>query len=117
MRDNVFNNIPVQYDSISKATEELSFNMASDLYTGSLLKTLAASKPGARILELGTGSGLATSWIIGGMDKNAKLVTVDNNELLISIARQNLNDDRIAFVCTDGHQWINAYQGESFDMI
>ena len=65
-------NIPSQYEAIASATKQLDFNMASDLYTGSLLKTLVASKPGARILELGTGSGLATSWIAGGMNKNGR---------------------------------------------
>ena len=91
--------------------------MASDLYTGSLLKTLVASKAGGRILELGTGSGLATSWILEGMDKHSNLVTVDNNELLISVTKQNLKDERIAFVCADGYAWISKYKGPLFDVI
>ena len=44
-------NIPTAYKAIEVATRELSFNMASDLYTGSLLKTLVASKQHARILN------------------------------------------------------------------
>ena len=63
--------------------------MASDLYTGSLLKTLVASKKSCRILELGTGSGLATSWILQGMDKNAHLITVENNPALMEIQNNN----------------------------
>ncbi len=117
MQDNIFTDIPVQYESISAATKELSFNMASDLYTGSLLKTLVASKLSGRILELGTGSGLATSWIADGMDKNSKLVTVDNNALLMDVAKQNLPDGRIQFVCADGYEWLLKYNGESFDLI
>ena len=72
MEDAVFADIPVQYKSIVKATAALSFNMNSDLYTGSLLKTLVASKKAGRILELGTGGGLATSWILEGMDEYAE---------------------------------------------
>src|SRR6185437_16272723 len=117
MRDDTFISIPLQYESISKATKALSFPMASDLYTGSLLKTLAASKAGGRILELGTGSGLATSWILEGMDKNSTLLTIDNNELLISVAKQNLTDERIAFICANGYQWIKEYKDLPFDMI
>jgi predicted O-methyltransferase YrrM len=117
MRDDIFIDIPVQYESISKATKTLSFNMASDLYTGSLLRTLVASKAGGRMLELGTGSGLATSWIIEGMDTRSKLVTVDNNRLLIDVARQHLKDERIEFVCADGYTWINEYEGPLFDLI
>jgi len=117
MQDNIFTDIPVQYESISAATKELSFNMASDLYTGSLLKTLVASKLSGRILELGTGSGLATSWITDGMDKDSKLVTVDNNALLMDVAKQNLPDARIQFVCADGYEWLLKYNGEPFDLI
>ncbi|HEV8084442.1 MAG TPA: methyltransferase domain-containing protein [Chitinophagaceae bacterium] len=117
MQDDTFTDIPVQYDSILKVTKELNFNMSSDLYIGSLLKTLVAAKPGGRILELGTGSGLATSWIADGMDKYSKLVTVDNNELLISVAKKNLKDQRIEFVCADGYEWINEYKGSLFDVI
>ena len=53
------NNIPSQYELITSESRQLDFNMASDIYTGSLLKKLVSSKPGGRILELGTGSGLA----------------------------------------------------------
>ena len=91
--------------------------MASDLYTGSLLKTLVASKPSGRILELGTGSGLATSWILNGMGKNAKLITVDNNDILLDIAKESLADPRIKFVLADGYEWIKNYKGEKFDLV
>ena len=91
--------------------------MASDLYTGSLLKTLVASKPSGKILELGTGSGLATSWILSGMGKNAKLITVDNNDVLLDIAKEALDDPRIKFVLADGYEWIRNYKGEKFDVV
>src|SRR4030095_17030768 len=117
MIDSIFSDIPVQYEHIAEATRAIEFNMASDMQTGSLLKTLAASKPGGRILELGTGSGLATSWIVGGMDKGAVLVTVENNEVLLSVAQQNLKDNRIQFVLEDGYRWLKEYEGEKFDLI
>jgi len=110
-------NIPTAYEAIVSATNDLSFNMASDIYTGSLLKTLVASKPGGRILELGTGSGLATSWIISGLDENAVLTTVENNAMLLSVAQENLPDARINFVLEDGYKWLQDYQGEKFDLI
>jgi len=116
MQDQIIN-IPSQYKAIASATRQLDFNMASDLYTGSLLKTLVASKPGARILELGTGSGLATSWIAGGMHKDAVLVTVENNEVLLSVAKENLKNNRIQFVLEDGYTWLKEYKGEKFDLI
>jgi predicted O-methyltransferase YrrM len=117
MQDNIFFDIPAPYKGIVKATKELEFNMASDLYTGSLLKTLVASKPSGRFLELGTGSGLATSWLLDGMDKKSTLVTVDNNELLQNIAKQQLPDKRITFVLADGYEWIKSFGGELFDLV
>lgn len=91
--------------------------MASDLYTGSLLKTLVASKPSGRILELGTGSGLATSWIVSGMRENAKLISVDNNSILLDIAKEALGNSKIEFVLADGYEWIKNYKGEKFDLV
>jgi predicted O-methyltransferase YrrM len=117
MEDAVFTDIPVSYPSILQATSALSFNMNSDLYTGSLLKTLVASKPAGRILELGTGGGLATSWILSGMDDRSRLVTVENNAALLGIAKGQLADHRVEFVLADGYQWLINYQGEKFDLI
>ncbi len=117
MNDQVIASVPAEYGNIKEATDELKFNMASDLLTGSLLKTLAASKPAGRFLELGTGTGLATSWIIAGMDTNSSLLTIENNVLLIDIARKYINDRRIEFLTTDGYDWIKNYKGEKFDFI
>ncbi|MES1215290.1 MAG: SAM-dependent methyltransferase, partial [Bacteroidota bacterium] len=63
MNDSEIVDVPVEYVKIKEATDEMKFNMASDLYTGSLLKTLVASKPSGKFLELGTGTGLATAWM------------------------------------------------------
>src|SRR5215472_13672263 len=109
MVDTIFQDVPVQYERIAQSTKKLEFNMASDLQTGSLLKTLVASKPSGRILELGTGTGLATSWIIDGMDEGTRLITVDNNELLIDIAKEALRNPRVEFILADGYEWIENY--------
>src|SRR5205809_4360991 len=117
MTDTIFLEMPVQYEIIVQATKKLDFKMASDMQTGSLLKTLVASKPSGRILELGTGTGLATSWIVDGMDERTKLITIENNTLLLDIARKALQDSRLAFVLADGYAWIQTYSGEKFDMV
>ena len=117
MEDTVFTDIPVHYKTIIEKTGKLSFNMNSDLYTGSLLKTLVASRKSGNILELGTGGGLATSWIIEGMDDQSRLVTVENNPALLEIAKEQLNDRRIEFILADGYKWLKHYKGEKFDLI
>lgn len=117
MNDAVENNIPVAYERIKETTDTMQFNMASDLYTGSLLKTLVASKTSGRLLELGTGTGLATAWIVAGMDEKSSLLTIENNEILIEVAKENINDKRVEFVLADGYEWIKSYAGEKFDFI
>ena len=92
--------------------------MPSDVYIGTLLKTLISSKPAGRFLELGTGIGLSLAWMIDGMDENARLITVDNDQELIAIAAQYFgNDERVKIVCDDGGTWIRNYKEEKFDLV
>jgi predicted O-methyltransferase YrrM len=117
MNDAKITRIPIEYEYIKEATEELKFNMASDLYTGSLLKTLAASKPAGRFLELGTGTGLATAWILAGLDTKSSLITIENNEPLIDVAKKYISDSRVEFILADGYEWLKNYKEEKFDFI
>ena len=108
---------PDGYEKIRQATDDLEFNMASDPETGSLLQTLAASKPAGRFLELGTGTGLATAWIASALDENSSLISIDNSESLLSIARKYLDDRKIEFILEDAYDWIRNYHGKPFDFI
>jgi predicted O-methyltransferase YrrM len=109
---------PESYNAICSATTELGFTMASDVKTCSLLRTLAASKPGGSFLELGTGTGLCTSWILGGMDNDSTLISIDNDEKVLSVARRFLGaDKRLQLVSMDGEQWVNANKHGQFDYI
>ncbi|MBA4056573.1 MAG: SAM-dependent methyltransferase [Marivirga sp.] len=109
---------PGTYKAISEATEASGFTMASDIKTCSLLRTLAASKPGAELLELGTGTGLSTSWILDGMDGESTLISIDNDQSLLDIAERFLGKDtRLSLVNTDGGEWIDANRHLRFDYI
>jgi len=74
-------------------TRASGFKMASEPLTCSLLRTLAASKPSARFLELGSGTGLSTAWLLDGMDARSRLTTVDNDKSLLSILKKHLGGD------------------------
>lgn len=92
--------------------------MASDVLTCSLLRTLAASKANGNFLELGTGTGLATAWILDGMDTASALISVDNEAAFLNIAKEFLgNDARLQLVCNDGGEWINNNRQLRFDYI
>jgi predicted O-methyltransferase YrrM len=84
------------------------FDQSSSLAVGRLLGALAASKPGGRFLELGTGAGLGTAHILGGMSATARLVTVEHDPALSRIAREEIADPRVEFVVADGGTWLDA---------
>ena len=110
--------LPESFEAIQRKSEEIQFSMPSDLQTGSLLRTLVSSKPGGSFLELGTGTGLALSWIVEAMDASSSVITVDNNEAYLNIARGFFgNDARVSIICEDGTEWIKTNQGKKFDLI
>ena len=51
-----------------------------------LLRFLTASKKGASVLELGTGTGPALSWILDSLDDKGCLVSIEKNEKYLNIA-------------------------------
>ncbi len=110
--------IPNAYPAILKATNEQGFTMPSDILTCSLLRTLAASKPAGKFLELGTGTGLSTSWILDGMDTHSSLISVDHDETLLLVARTFLGEDeRLTLVQSDGEEWLRNNLGQKFDYV
>ena len=102
---------PVLYSKIEQKAREIEFSMPSDIYVGNLLKTLVASKPKGKILEIGTGIGLSLSWMIAGMDKESTLISLDNDSKLITIAKDFFEKDkRIDLICQDASAWIKHYK-------
>lgn len=92
--------------------------MASDMMTCCLLRTLAATKPSGKFLELGTGTGLSTAWILDGMDRHSSLISIDNDDKIIGIAKKFLGDDqRLNLITTDGGDWITDNREQKFDYI
>ncbi len=113
-------NIPDAVHAIEAEARATGFGLSSDLLTGDLLRTLAASKPGGMLLELGTGAGMGSAWLLAGMDAHAKLLTVDRDEQVTAIARRHLgHDPRVTFQLMDGARFLESLQGQAplFDLI
>lgn len=111
-------NEPKAVPAIWADTRAAGFDMASDPLTCSLLRTLAASKPSARFLELGSGTGLSTAWLLDGMDSESHLTTVDNDESLLSVLQRHLGaDPRLKVVCSDGDDFLRSLRGQGFHFI
>ena len=118
MTEEIAEPLPKSYIEIDKATRTSGFTMASDVLTCSLLRTLAASKPTGKFLELGTGTGLSTAWILDGMDDNSSLISIDNDPGFVQIAERFLeNDKRLKLVTTDAGEWIQENRHQKFDYI
>jgi len=99
-------------------TAALGFAMASEPAVGALLATLAAGKPGALALEIGTGTGVGTAWLLHGLDATARLISIDNDARAQAVAARHLGQDpRLSLVTDDGGAWLEAYAGPPFDLI
>jgi predicted O-methyltransferase YrrM len=109
---------PLRLPQIMSETARLKFTMASDPLTGCLLRTLVATKTAGRLLELGAGTGVATAWILDGMDTEARLVSVEMDETVLEVAKECLGDDlRVMFVHADGGEWLRRAEPDQFDLI
>jgi len=118
MNDDETNNIPPVYQLIHQATQVAGFDMPSDIKTCSLLRTLAAGKPGGNFLELGTGTGLSTAWILDGMDENSTLLSIDSELEFQGIAGKFLgNDTWLKLIHQEGGKWIQENKYSTFDFI
>ncbi|MFI1281986.1 O-methyltransferase [Streptomyces sp. NPDC020858] len=110
--------IPASLPALSAAAREAGFVMSCEERTGGLLALLAAARPGGRTLELGTGAGEGTAWLLSGMDAAARLVTVELDGTVQKTAREHLGTDpRVTFVAADGGEWLQGYDGEPFDLV
>jgi predicted O-methyltransferase YrrM len=118
MDDTRIHRQPFSVRDILADTEALSFTMVSEAKVGAFLASLAASKPGGRILELGTGTGHGSAWLLSGMDADATLDTVDTDAAVVAVARRRFGGDhRVRFHVMDGAEFLQARDQLQFDLI
>ncbi|MET8137330.1 class I SAM-dependent methyltransferase [Streptomyces sp. NPDC005251] len=116
--DDMPSRFPVSLPALRAAARETGFIRSCEERTGSLLAVLAAACPGGRILELGTGVGEGSAWLLSGMDSASHLVTIEVDEAVRKVAREELGSDpRVTFVAGDGGAWLQNYDGEPFDLV
>jgi predicted O-methyltransferase YrrM len=109
---------PTVLEQIQAESEALDFQMVSDPLTGSLLRTLAASKPAGMFLELGTGTGVSAAWLLNGMDQDSQLISIENDVTVASVAKKYLeHDQRVKFQIEDAASWLNQVVNQKFDLI
>jgi predicted O-methyltransferase YrrM len=117
MNDSEIRRQPAAVAHIVAETQELGFTNASEPKVGALLAALVASKPGGRFLELGTGTGHGTAWLLSGMDALSTLETVDSAATVVAVARRHLGSDRrVTFHVMDGAEFLRQ-SPRPFDLI
>ena len=110
---------PACLDTILSETKGLGFTMASELALGPVLALLAASKPAGNLLELGTGTGLGTAWLLSGMTQTARLTSVESDPEAANVARRHLGtDSRLDLGIMDGESFLSGADGSPpYDLI
>jgi predicted O-methyltransferase YrrM len=109
---------PAALAAIQRAARDHGFAMSCDDRTGALLRTLAAARPRGRVLELGTGAGVSTAWILDGMDGASTLLTIDSDAAVASIAAAHLGGDaRVTFRVGDAEALLGELAGQRFELI
>lgn len=111
---------PAAIEALAAGCERLGFDQSSDPLTGALLRSLAASKPDGSILELGTGAGMSTAWLLDGMSAGSTLLTVDNAAGQLALVEQVLgHDSRLTVVHADGAELLAdlTRNGRRFDLV
>lgn len=86
-------NLPRVLQGITSTTEDLELTMGDELRFGSLLRTLAGSRLGDRVLQIGAGSGILTAWLLDGMGTGSSLTSLEADAELARVAARFLGRD------------------------
>lgn len=98
--------------------DDWGFRLSSEPRTGALLRALAASKPGGRILEVGIGMGVGAGWLLAGMDQRARLTGLEIHPEVARLCAELLADDpRAEVINTNATAWLEEYTGPPFDLV
>jgi hypothetical protein len=83
--DTAFQPSPKALEAIIVDTRKIGFQAWCGPPVGALLRVMAAMKPGGRLLEIGTGTGVGTCWLLDGMD--AAIADAEARSRMDAIAR------------------------------
>jgi predicted O-methyltransferase YrrM len=105
--------VPQLVSECKKNAEKVGFSASCTNEFGRLLYTLVGQVKGS-ILEIGTGYGVSTAWIISAMTNKTKLISIDINQEQVSNSRKLLLQEDVEFVCGD---WKELLGSGPFDFI
>lgn len=85
---------------------------------GALLRTLAASRPGGLMMQLGSGFGPLSAWLVDGMDVTSRFIAVVEDPVLAGHARECMGGDlRITVHSQDTAGFLEDVSRHRFDLV
>lgn len=79
--------------------------------SGALLQTLALALRARNVVELGTGTGVGTLWLAGGVDINGTITSIDREAEHLQLAREACEEMDIST------QRVRLIQGAPYDIL
>lgn len=107
--------VPPLVRSALGAAHAAGFTRSCSPEVGALLRTLAAARPGGRVLELGTGLGVGAAWLLSGLPDSGRLLSVEADGARAGRAWSVLRADPRARVQLG--DWHDALLEAPFDLI
>jgi predicted O-methyltransferase YrrM len=110
--------IPPLVAAATDRARRAGFSISCDPEVGRLLAVLAAHlRPGARVLELGTGAGVGTAWLASALLPRTDVIvtTVEKNPRIAALTAQGDWPDFVHLRCADALEVLN--EPGTFDLI
>jgi predicted O-methyltransferase YrrM len=100
---------PAIVDGAHQRASKLGFGLSCDDATGRLLAVLAAAVPeGGRILEIGTGTGAGTAWLVHGLGErtDVRIVSIESD---VTVAEANAS--------APWPSYVELWAGDAMDLL
>ena len=103
-RSNTF--IPELVSIMKKIAENESFEGSCTDETGRLLAVLTGQVQQGNILEIGTGLGVGSAWILSAIQSDVQFISVDIEAPRVELVRRNIIHPQGEFICGDWKELI-----------
>lgn len=98
--------IPELVAITKELAENNSFDGSCTDATGRLLAVLSGQIKQGKILEIGTGFGVGSAWILSAIQSNVQFISVDIEPNRVEFVNKNINHHQATFICGDWKEII-----------
>jgi predicted O-methyltransferase YrrM len=98
--------IPNLVERSKQLAKKYEFNHSCSDETGRLLAVLAGQVKEGKILEVGTGLGVGSAWILSNISSSVKFISVDNCEEKVALTSEAIEHEQAEFIYGDWKEVI-----------